>query len=68
MTRHAFEDVEVDVLVMRLGRDGTRGRRVPDDHVGVGADGDAALARVNVENLGRIRAGHRYELTRVQLA
>src|SRR5688572_21955033 len=45
--RHAFEDVEVDVLVMRLGRDRARAFGVPHHEIGIGADADRALARID---------------------
>src|SRR5688572_8722009 len=62
--RHAFEDVEVDVLVMRLGRDSARACRVPHHEVGVGADADRAFARIDVEDLRSVGGGDLHELAR----
>ena len=58
----AFEDVEVDVLVVGLGRDGAFGVGVPDHDVGVAADPDRALARVQIEDLGGIGGGQADEV------
>ena len=64
----AFEDVEVDLLVMGLGRDGPCALRVPQDQVGIGADLQRALARVEVEDLRGVGAGQRDEVIDRQLA
>jgi hypothetical protein len=44
------------------GREGLGAGRVPDDQIGIGALGHAALARVEVEELGGVGRGHRDEL------
>lgn len=54
---HAFEDVEIHFLVVGLGGDFAGLLRVPHNDIRVCADGDIALARIDVENLGRVRAG-----------
>ncbi|EGY01694.1 hypothetical protein AZA_75583 [Nitrospirillum viridazoti Y2] len=40
-----------------LGGDGLGGRRVPHHQIGVGADGDRALARIDVEDLRGVGRG-----------
>ena len=60
--RHALEDVVVDLLVMGLGRDGAAGLGIPHHDVGVGADADRALARVDVEDLRGVGRGDPHEL------
>ena len=44
MTFHAFENVEIASVVMRLGRDDSSLVGIPDNHVSVRSDGDATLA------------------------
>ena len=65
---HALEYVEVVGLMVVGDADGAAGLGVPDDDVGVGALGDAALARIDVERLGGVGAGHGHEAARVHLA
>lgn len=43
VTCHAFENVEIDGVVMRFGRDGPSSFGIPDDHVGIRAYCDPAL-------------------------
>src|SRR5450830_1647866 len=50
----ALEDVVVAQRVLGLDRQGLGGAGVPDHQIGIGAGGHAALARVQVEQLGRI--------------
>lgn len=62
-----FSDVSVSVLrsvyrVVALGRDDFGGVWVPQQQIGVRAHGDAPFARVQVENLGGVGAGHRNKL------
>src|SRR5690606_8047409 len=52
---HALEGAVVDVHLVRLGADRAAVRRVVDDDVGVRADGDRALPRVEAEELRRVR-------------
>ena len=47
-----LEDVKVDGVMMRLGRDDSGLGRVPDNHISIGAGRDAALPRVDVEDPG----------------
>ena len=54
--------------VVCLGRHGAHRVRVPDDQVCVGAHGDPALARVQVQDLGCVGAGHRHKHVLVHLA
>ena len=54
---HTFEDVEVYVLMMGFGGDGSAGILVPDDEIGIGAKRDGTLARVDVENLRGVGGG-----------
>lgn len=54
--------------VVSLGRDCLDAVRIPDDQVGIGAHGNAALARVQVEDFGGVCAGHSHELVLVHLA
>src|SRR3989338_10172869 len=61
---HALEDVKVAGVVVGLGGDDSGGAGVPDDDVGVGADGDEALARIAVEELGYVGGGDGDELRR----
>lgn len=53
---------------MCLGRDGADGVCVPDDQVGVGAHGDPALTRVQVQDLGCVGAGDGNKHVLVHLA
>ena len=53
----AFEDVEVHLLVMGLGREGTCALGVPQHQIGVGANADGAFAWEQVEDLRRIGGG-----------
>src|SRR6185436_4207572 len=48
---HAFEDIEVDLLMVGLGRNRARAFRVPHDDIGVGTNADGAFARIDVEDL-----------------
>src|SRR5262249_26120299 len=59
---HALEDVEVDLLVMGPGGDGAGRLGVPDHDVGIGADADRALARIDVEDLGGVGGGPAHDL------
>jgi hypothetical protein len=60
-----LEDVEIAGVMMCLGGDGALGARIPDDDVGVGADGDDALSRIEVEDLGGVGARDGDETRRV---
>ena len=46
---------------MCLGSDGADGVCVPDDQVGIRADGNPTLTRVQVQDLGCIGAGDRHK-------
>src|SRR5690606_26525890 len=65
---HALEGAVVDVHLVRPGADRAPVRRVVHHDVGVGADGDRALARVEAEELGGVRRGDLYEALERQLA
>lgn len=52
---------------MALGRDDLCDVWVPEDQVRIRTHGDAALARVQVENLGGVGAGHGHKLVFVHL-
>ena len=56
---HPLEDIEIDSMMVGLGRDGTLGVAIPNDDVCVGADSDAALLWVHVEDLGCIGTSDR---------
>src|SRR3546814_7332267 len=58
----------IDVLVMGLGRDRLAGVGVPHHDVGIGADTDAALARIDIENARGVGRGDGDELLRRQPA
>lgn len=58
----AFEGVVVDVLCLGLGREFAAVSGIVDDKVGIGSRLDDALAWVEVEDFGRIGAGHRNQL------
>ena len=58
----AFEDVEVHLLVVGLGRDGARALRVPQHQVGVGTNTNGTLAREKVEDFRGVGGGQRNEL------
>lgn len=60
-----LEYVEINGLVVGLSRDGPLPVGVPDDDVGVGADGDDALLGVQVEDPGGVGAGDCDEARRV---
>src|SRR5690606_414728 len=49
----ALEDAAVDLVAVGAGADDRARGRVVDHEVGVGADPDRALARVEAEDLGR---------------
>ena len=68
LDRHAFKDVVVDLLELGASSDGLARLRIPDHDVGIGAGGDTALARVDIENLGGIGRGHGHELIHGQAA
>src|SRR2546430_15743258 len=51
-------DAVTRAVVEGARRDGRRGGRIPDQHVGIGAGRQGPLARVMAERPGRIRAGH----------
>lgn len=63
-----FEDIEVDLLMVGFGADRFGARGVPHDDIGVSPDSNRALARVEIEDLRRIRAGNLHELIWRQLA
>lgn len=52
-------------MVMRLRRNRARRLRIPHNDIRIGARLNAPLARIQIENLGRIRAGHRHKLARI---
>ena len=58
----AFEGVVVDVLRLVFDGEFAQVIRVLNDKVGIRSGLDHALARIEVENLGRVGAGHRDEL------
>lgn len=53
---------------MCLGSDGADGVCVPDDQVGVRAHGDPPLARVQVQDLCCVGAGHCHKHVLIHLA
>lgn len=55
-------------MVMRLSRNGSRRLRIPDDNVRIRTGLNASLSRVQIKNLSRVRASHRYEFTRIDNA
>ena len=57
MNLHAFEDIEIDGMMMRLGRNSPFLVRIPDDDVSIGSRLNDPLTRVEVEYLGRSGAG-----------
>lgn len=56
-----LEDVEVNGLDMGLGGNGAFPVGIPNDNVGVRADGYNTLSRIQVEDSGGVRAGDRNE-------
>lgn len=52
-----LEDVEVNGLDVSLGGNGALPVGVPDDNIGVRADGYDALSRVQIEDPSGVRAG-----------
>ena len=54
---HALEHVDVEAHVVGLGADRLAGARVPDHEIGIGADLDRTLARIDVVDLGGIARG-----------
>lgn len=62
---HALEDVEVASLMMSRGRNGTDRLRIPDKNIRIRARSDTALARVDIEDFGRICTGDGNEPLRV---
>lgn len=65
---HAFEDVEVDFLVVGFRRYGTGLFRVPHDNIRIRADRNAALARVDVEDFRGVGGGDGHEFIHGQFA
>ena len=66
--RHAFEDIEIHLLVMGLGRNGARRLRIPHHQVAVGAGGDHPFLRIKIEDLGRVGRGDGDEFVHRQAA
>lgn len=60
-----LEDVEVNGLMMSLGRNRALPARIPHDDVGIGANGYDTLPRVEVEDLGGIGTGYGDETRRI---
>lgn len=63
-----LEDVEVNGLDVGLGGNGAFPVGIPDDNVGVRADGYNTLSRIQVEDSGGVRAGDRDESRGVHYA
>ena len=55
-------------MVVSVLADGARGVGIPDDNIGVRANGNDALTRVHVEDLGGVCARHSHKLVGRQFA
>lgn len=51
--------------MMGLRRNRTRRLWIPHNNIGIRSGLDASLSRIQIENLGRIRTGHRHEFARI---
>src|SRR5579883_734090 len=58
----AFEHIIFDAAELMSGADGLAARGIPDHEIGVGAHGDRALARKDIEDAGDVRRGDGDEL------
>ena len=57
-----FEDAAVDFVMLRFRANRARLFRIEHDKIGIGANGNRALARIHAENAARIRGEEIHEL------